>query len=339
MRKKLGVLISAVLLIVTMLSACSFDSIYYNPNKLLDGDGSQMQQEQIINENETQTLNYPGDFVSYDDLDDINMFAANVWSNKINAVVNLTCFGVLTNDDIYTNYGEYNSSGGNKEVKKPSSAGTGFIITSDGYLITNSHVVVMEYDKYKIIRRSFNNYVVSADGSDRKPYDSIYATFETHGNTIFYYKLEIVDFNSQKDLAILKFVNEFEYYTDDSNTTKANGFPVFCDFFDSDFVITGEPSIAIGNAQGYGLSITAGLISQNYNSTYDAIMTSAPINPGNSGGPLFNVYSQVIGVNSSKLVNDAIENMGFAIPSNTVTAYIDSVNLAKSLNINYTKVN
>ncbi|MBQ2802346.1 MAG: trypsin-like peptidase domain-containing protein [Lachnospiraceae bacterium] len=90
---------------------------------------------------------------------------------------------------------------------------------------------------------------------------------------------------------------------------------------DSDELKLGEPVIAIGNALGYGQSVTDGIVSAlNREITLDDgstgifIQTDAAINPGNSGGALLNVNGEVIGINSNKIGGDAIEGMGYAIP-------------------------
>lgn len=89
----------------------------------------------------------------------------------------------------------------------------------------------------------------------------------------------------------------------------------------SDNLVVGEQVVAIGNALGYGQSVTSGWISA-LNRTVtmddgysaDLIQTDAAINPGNSGGPLLNMYGELIGINSAKYADDAVEGMGYAIP-------------------------
>ncbi|XCP84197.1 trypsin-like peptidase domain-containing protein [Roseburia hominis] len=87
---------------------------------------------------------------------------------------------------------------------------------------------------------------------------------------------------------------------------------------DSDELKVGEPAIAIGNALGYGQSVTTGIISatqrsmEGFEGVY--IQTDAAINPGNSGGALLNINGEVVGINSAKINNSAVEGMGFAIP-------------------------
>lgn len=113
----------------------------------------------------------------------------------------------------------------------------------------------------------------------------------------------------------------------------------------SDNLKVGEPAIAIGNALGYGQSVTTGVISavnrsytdeegpvyggtleeDNYDDVKYLIQTDAAINPGNSGGALLNVRGEVIGINSSKLVDYTIEGMGYAIPITTASPIIEAL--------------
>lgn len=93
---------------------------------------------------------------------------------------------------------------------------------------------------------------------------------------------------------------------------------------DSDELKVGEGTIAIGNALGYGQSVTVGVISaldrevQYEDRTMTLIQTDAAINPGNSGGALLNTKGEVIGINAAKYSSSSIEGMGFAIPVSSV---------------------
>ena len=101
----------------------------------------------------------------------------------------------------------------------------------------------------------------------------------------------------------------------------------------------GEPAIAIGNALGYGQSVTTGVISalnrsvsetdqttgETTESSVKLIQTDAAINPGNSGGALVNASGEVIGINSSKLVGDSVEGVGYAIPISDVSDLIENL--------------
>ena len=102
---------------------------------------------------------------------------------------------------------------------------------------------------------------------------------------------------------------------------------------DSDTLKVGEPAIAIGNALGYGQSVTTGVVSavnredtmNEYGESLFLIQTDAAINPGNSGGALLNVYGEVIGINSSKIAGSMVEGMGYAIPISTAKPIIEDL--------------
>ncbi|MBO4864587.1 MAG: trypsin-like peptidase domain-containing protein [Eubacterium sp.] len=97
----------------------------------------------------------------------------------------------------------------------------------------------------------------------------------------------------------------------------------------SDELQVGEPAIAIGNALGYGQSVTVGYISALNRPIEDSegtfIQTDAAINPGNSGGALINSQGQVIGINSVKYVDSTVEGMGFSIPINSAMSIINDI--------------
>ncbi|CUX33866.1 S1C family serine protease [Clostridium sp. C105KSO13] len=109
---------------------------------------------------------------------------------------------------------------------------------------------------------------------------------------------------------------------------------------DSTKLKVGEPAIAIGNALGYGQSVTTGVISatdregaqvvdqttgETVSSDVKLIQTDAAINPGNSGGALVNASGEVIGINSSKLVGSSVEGVGYAIPISAVSDIITNL--------------
>lgn len=100
---------------------------------------------------------------------------------------------------------------------------------------------------------------------------------------------------------------------------------------DSSKLKVGEPVIAIGNALGYGQSVTTGIVSA-LNRTIDMegfdsklIQTDAAINPGNSGGALLNANAEVIGINTAKLSDNAVEGMGYAIPISDASEVITAL--------------
>lgn len=98
---------------------------------------------------------------------------------------------------------------------------------------------------------------------------------------------------------------------------------------DSDALRVGEPTIAIGNALGYGQSVTAGIVSalnctlENYEGKL--IQTDAAINPGNSGGALLNANGEVIGINTMKVSDQQVEGMGYSIPISDVVDILNEL--------------
>lgn len=177
--------------------------------------------------------------------------------------------------------------------------GTGVIITENGYIVTNAHVI---YD--------------SEYGGGLANEISVLLEDETS------YDAEVIGYDTDCDLAVLKI--------DAEDLTAA-------EFGDSDALRLGESVVAIGNPLGFELmdTVTGGMISGlNRDITIndkamDLIQTDAAINSGNSGGPLINKYGQVIGINSSKMSASyseaSIDNIGFAIPSNETAQIVDDL--------------
>jgi len=161
------------------------------------------------------------------------------------------------------------------------STGSGLILTADGYIVTNNHVV----------ENSKSLTVFLADGRS--------------------VKAKVVGTDPKTDIAVIK--------------VDAQGLPTGS-FGDSDQVRPGQLAVAIGNPLGmdFKRTVTAGVISgldrvlQVGDGYVRLIQTDAVINPGNSGGPLVNAKGEVVGLTSAKLSADAVEGMGFAIPSNLV---------------------
>lgn len=110
---------------------------------------------------------------------------------------------------------------------------------------------------------------------------------------------------------------------------------------DSDALKVGEPAIAIGNALGYGQSVTTGVISaldrklelEDGKMSEGFIQTDAAINPGNSGGALLNVRGEVVGINSNKIGGSSVEGMGYAIPISRALPIIDNLKTKKTKNV------
>lgn len=194
---------------------------------------------------------------------------------------------------------------GGTYTQKTGGAGTGIIIgenDSELLVVTNNHVVT---------------------GSD-----TITVTFSDETSV----EANIKGMDAAYDVAVIAVpADELSEETKGSITVATLG--------DSTNLKVGEPAIAIGNALGYGQSVTTGVISALNRSVEVAdtqtgatrqqavklIQTDAAINAGNSGGALVNVNGEVIGINSSKLVGESVEGIGYAIPISDVYDLIQSL--------------
>lgn len=178
-------------------------------------------------------------------------------------------------------------------------AGSGVIISKDGYIITNNHVINASSSStfYQITEATSIKVHLYGDADDVQ------------------YDAEVVGSDSASDLAVLKIESKEEL------TAIAIG--------DSDNLKAGEFVMAVGNPLGLDSSVTTGIISalnrevtDSEGNTYLTIQTDAAINSGNSGGALVNSKGELIGINSLKLSNSSsseatIEGIGFAIPVNS----------------------
>lgn len=176
-------------------------------------------------------------------------------------------------------------------VENSATQGSGIILTSDGYVVTNAHVIGNSKTQYLL-------QVVTSDGKT--------------------YNAGVVGYDSRTDIAVLKM--------DDAKDLKA------ATFGNSENIELGEDIIVVGNPGGldYQNSITKGIVSavdrkMSSTSLVKYIQTDAAINPGNSGGPIVNLYGQVVGIATAKIVSEKYEGMGFAIPSATAKDIIDTL--------------
>lgn len=134
----------------------------------------------------------------------------------------------------------------------------------------------------------------------------------------------VIGADSNSDLAVISILKS------DLKAAGIEGYKV-AKFGDSDKVQVGESVLAIGNALGYGKTLTGGMISATNkevtveNTKYNVLQTDAAINPGNSGGALVNSSGEVIGINSVKIATTGVEGMGYAIPSNVLTPIIEQL--------------
>ena len=208
------------------------------------------------------------------------MTAAQVYKQNVNSTVG------ITTEITTTNWWGYQSTA--------AAAGSGFILTEDGYILTNQHVI----DKANTIT------VAMYDGTS--------------------YPATLVGYDASNDIAVLKI--------DAKGLT-----PVVLG--SSDELQVGDEVVAIGNPLGeLTFSLTKGNVSAldravtlSSSVTMNLIQTDAAINSGNSGGPLFNMYGEVVGITNAKYSSSgysgqaSIDNIGFAIPINSVREIVTSI--------------
>jgi len=179
--------------------------------------------------------------------------------------------------------------------KQEVGGGSGFIVSADGYAVTNRHVV--------------------------ENTEASYTAFTSNGKK---HNVEVIAKDPILDIAIIKLKDRDSYS--------------FLTLGDSSKIKVGQSAIAIGNALGeFKNTVSVGVVSGLYRSITatdnlgepeeldQVIQTDTAINPGNSGGPLLNLNGQVIGVNVA-IVSDS-QNIGFALPVNTIKPVIESVKL------------
>ncbi|MGB7372305.1 Do family serine endopeptidase [Erythrobacter sp.] len=188
----------------------------------------------------------------------------------------------------------FNRRGGNQpQTREAQSLGSGFIISADGFVVTNNHVVAP---------------------NNRATLEEITVTMPDGRE----YEAELVGADPASDLAVLKIT---------SNDT----FP-FVRFGDSSQARVGDWVVAIGNPFGLGGTVTSGIVSAVYRNTgqggaYDRyIQTDASINRGNSGGPLFDMQGNVIGINNAIFSpSGGSVGIGFAIPAEIAAPIVEQL--------------
>ncbi|MEL7189266.1 MAG: Do family serine endopeptidase [Pseudomonadota bacterium] len=179
------------------------------------------------------------------------------------------------------------------QTREAQSLGSGFIISADGFVVTNNHVVAPNN------RATLEEITVTMpDGTE--------------------YEAELVGADAASDLAVLKIKSD-------------NEFP-FVKFGDSAQTRVGEWVVAIGNPFGLGGTVTSGIVSAVYRNTgqggaYDRyIQTDASINRGNSGGPLFDMQGNVIGINNAIFSpSGGSVGIGFAIPAEIASPIVNQL--------------
>jgi serine protease Do len=203
-----------------------------------------------------------------------------------------------------------------------SGTGTGIIMSEDGYIITNAHVVEAEAPVYS----SGGGYPFGfpfgfGEGysTELKQADKIIVTLSDEDKTE--YEAEIIGLDTTTDLAVIKI---------DAEGLKA------ANIGDSEQLKLGQNCFTLGYPLGIGLSASDGIISgldreigiemnNGKSQNIPLIQITAAINPGNSGGPLLDAAGNVIGITSSKLASSSVEGVGFAIPISTAMPIINEL--------------
>lgn len=214
--------------------------------------------------------------ISLEEYSDTGIYAAN---KVLPSIVGITVD--YTVNSPYYGYSMQSSS---------TATGSGVIISEDGYILTNNHIVNTSSTS-SFYQVSQANKVTVKLYNDETTYDA-----------------KIVGTDETTDLAVIKI--------------EKSGLPA-AQLGDSSSVKVGEFSMAIGNPLGMESTVTAGIISavnrtiSSDGRNYTVIQTDAAINSGNSGGALVNSKGEVIGINTLKLSGTGIEGIGFAIPINS----------------------
>ena len=194
--------------------------------------------------------------------------------------------------------------------RREQGAGSGFVIDDDGHIVTNYHVIRSAVEEESVELR---------DGAEVK------LSFPDHDAV----PAEVVGANALYDLALLRPAD------DDAIPDEAGALPLA----DSDEVLVGQKTIAIGNPFGLSSTVTAGIVSGLGRDLpgvgqieIPMIQTDAAINPGNSGGPLLNSAGEVIGVNTAivpggggPVGRGGSVGVGFAVPSNLLQESLDEL--------------
>ena len=228
------------------------------------------------------------------------MSVADIAEAVMPSIVSITNRSVQEVQNYFSMFGYY---GGQPLEEETESVGSGIIIGQNDtelLIVTNNHVV---------------------EGAD-----SLTVSFVDNQS----YEANLKGTDSGNDLAVIAVPLE-NISSDTMSQIKV------ATLGDSDSLRVGEQVVAIGNALGYGQSVTTGIVSATNrtlttadedgsdSTTATYIQTDAAINPGNSGGALVNMQGEVIGINSAKLASTEVEGMGYAIPISRVSDIINTL--------------
>ena len=291
--------------VLCLMGAISVGSIkgyqyFNNKEENLDVNKETVQTEESVSDS-TSSGDYEVESLLQLSKSEGSLTTQEVYEKVLPSVVGVTSTFTYQTQSSYGSFFGYGQN--DSQTGEVSGTGTGIIMSADGYIITNAHVI----------------YEAEYGGKASKV--TILCSDKTE------YEAEIIGYDTQTDIAVLK-------AKDAENLTPA-------EFGDSSALSVGDTALAIGNPLGFDLfgTLTVGYISglnreiAMDDSVMHLIQTDAAINNGNSGGPLVNDKGQVIGINSMKLSNGyssssssaTIEGLGFAIPINEARAIVDDL--------------
>lgn len=224
------------------------------------------------------------------------MDVSDIAAAALPSVVSITNISVQEVQSYFNRFGP--GGWGQTQMEETTSCGSGVIISQDEnylYIVTNQHVVA----------------------------DATTLSVSFVDNAV--YEAQLCGSDEEADLAVIKVaLSDLSQDTLSQIKVIAVG--------DSDQLEVGEQVVAIGNALGYGQSVTTGIVSaldrsmtNESGATATYIQTDAAINPGNSGGALLNLDGELIGINSAKLSDTDVEGMGYAIPISDVAQLISQL--------------
>ncbi len=212
-------------------------------------------------------------------------------------------------EEMFRRFQEQQGEQGEPVTREANSLGSGFIISADGYIVTNNHVISAEAGRG------------GRPAADAPVVDSITVTLADRTE----YKATVVGRDPLSDMALLKI--------------DAKALP-FVQFAAADNVRVGDWAIAIGNPFGLGGTVTAGIVSALHRSIggqYDRyLQTDASINQGNSGGPLFDLNGNVIGINTAIFSpTGGNVGLGFAVPAEIARPIIQQLKVSGTVKRGY----
>ena len=337
MKKLFCILASVVLSVAMLFAGCSFfgaDGIDGRDGK----DGQNVTIEDIYNKyvsehGETSFEDFLKEYLNYTDTE---LSEAASLRSAINR-------SLMSGVSILTRFKYKNYRPGSSSTTYKVYTGSGAILwmdksAGDAYVVTNCHVIYDDSSE-TIYCDDIRLYLYGQDTAGVN-YSISGSDITDDGNYAIH--AEIAGASANYDIALLKVTNSDVLKRSDAVAVSSKN--SVAEALNDSFVLdesttVGETVYAIGNAEGEGMSATSGIVSKDSESievslsdvnsesyyTYRVLRTTAPINHGNSGGALYNTTGKIVGIVNAKDEGDDIDNMGYALPANTVRRLLVSI--------------